>query len=69
MRGEKKPPQSPSLHPHGCQEIGKRFQALSITLVKYLTLQTMLIQFNAAPKQIELQKQAWSHLKVFEKGL
>ena len=28
---------------------------------------TMLIIFKAAPRQIELQKQAWSHLKDFEK--
>ena len=27
----------------------------------------MLIIFKAAPRQIELQKQAWSHLKDFEK--
>ena len=27
----------------------------------------MLIQFKAAPKRIELQKRAWSHLKAFEK--
>ena len=33
------------------------------------TSQTMLIQFLAAPKQIELQKRAWSHLKAFEKNL
>ena len=38
-----------------------------ITSVQYLLLQTMLIQFKAAPKQIELQNRAWSHPKAIEK--
>ena len=40
---------------------------LAITGVENELSQTMLIQFKAAPKQIELQKRTWSHLKVFEK--
>ena len=38
----------------------------ALTPVYYLLSQTMLIQFEAAPKRIELQKSAYSHLKAFE---
>ena len=38
-----------------------------VTPVKKLSSLTMLIQFNAAAKQIELQKRAQSHLKAFKK--
>ena len=38
-----------------------------LTSVPQLSLLTMWIQFNAAPKQIKPQKRAWSHLKAFKK--
>ena len=38
-----------------------------VTSVPQLSLLSMWIQFNAAPKRIEPQKRAWSHLRAFEK--
>ena len=42
-------------------------QAIALTSVPQLSLLTMWIQFNAAPKRIEPQNRAWSHLKAFKK--
>ena len=39
----------------------------ALTCVKDKTSQIMMIQFKAAPKQIELQNRAWSHPKAIEK--
>ena len=39
-----------------------------LTSVPQLSLLSKWIQFNAAPKRIEPQKRAWSHLKDFKKS-
>ena len=42
------------------------YALLHLTGGQVETSQTILVQLNAAPKQIELQKQAELHLKAFE---